>query len=48
MAGLAHLDSLVISPADLVLCHAPNPILILTASKEATEQPAHFEVISLH
>ena len=33
--------------AGLVLCHAPNPILILTVSKEATKQPAHLEVISL-
>lgn len=33
---------------DLVLCHAPDPILISAVSEEATEQPAHLEVISFH
>lgn len=32
----------------LVLRHAPDPILISAVSKEATEQPAHLEVISFH
>lgn len=33
---------------DLARRHAPEPILISAVSKEATEQPAHLEVISFH